>query len=52
MLDLTKDLFCGCMSGWAQVLSMMPFENIKIKMVSKPTEYTGYYMTVLKTIKE
>jgi len=34
--DVLKDLFCGCMSGWGQVVSMLPFENIKIKLVSKP----------------
>jgi hypothetical protein len=28
--DLIKDLFTGCCSGWGQVLTMMPFENIKV----------------------
>lgn len=28
--DILKDLFAGCCSGWGQVLTMMPFENIKV----------------------
>lgn len=28
--DLIKDLFTGCCSGWGQVITMMPFENIKV----------------------
>lgn len=36
MGDVAKDLFCGWLSGIGQVLTMMPFENIKIKLVSKP----------------
>jgi solute carrier family 25 carnitine/acylcarnitine transporter 20/29 len=48
-----KDLFCGCMSGWGQVISMLPFENIKIKVVSKPLEYNqGYLHALRKTISE
>jgi hypothetical protein len=35
MGDVVKDIFCGWLSGIGQVLTMMPFENIKIKMVSK-----------------
>jgi hypothetical protein len=35
MGDIGKDFFCGWLSGIGQVLTMMPFENIKIKMVSK-----------------
>lgn len=52
-LDIARDLFCGCMSGWGQVVSMLPFENIKIKVVSKPLEYNqGYLHALQKTIKE
>lgn len=52
-LDLFKDFFCGCVSGWAQVLTMMPFENIKVKVVSKPEEYNqGYIHAFKKTIAE
>lgn len=52
-LDLGKDLFCGCMSGWGQVVTMLPFENIKIKVVSKPLEYNqGYMHAIKKTINE
>ena len=36
MGEVAKDLFCGWLSGIGQVLTMMPFENIKIKVVSKP----------------
>lgn len=51
--DIVKDLFCGCMSGWGQVVSMLPFENIKIKIISKPEEYNqGYLHAVKKTISE
>jgi solute carrier family 25 (mitochondrial carnitine/acylcarnitine transporter), member 20/29 len=24
-VEVAKDLFAGCMSGWGQVISMMPF---------------------------
>jgi hypothetical protein len=52
-IDLAKDLFCGCMSGWGQVISMLPFENIKVKVISKPEEYNqGYLHAVKKTIQE
>lgn len=39
---MAKDIFCGWLSGIGQVLTMMPFENIKVKVVTKPLEYTGY----------
>ena len=51
--EVLKDLFCGCMSGWGQVISMLPFENIKIKVVSKPEEYNqGYFHAFRKTVRE
>lgn len=41
------------MSGWGQVISMLPFENIKIKVISKPEEYNqGYVHAFKKTIAE
>ena len=52
MNDVLKDLFCGWLSGVGQVLTMMPFENIKIKLVSKPQEYYGYHQAITKTLKE
>lgn len=52
MGDVVKDFFCGWTSGIAQVISMLPFENVKIKMVSKPQEYTGYMQCITKTIAE
>ena len=52
MVDVAKDIFCGWLSGIGQVLTMMPFENIKIKMVSKSTQYTGYAQAIKKTISE
>lgn len=52
MGDVAKDIFCGWLSGIGQVLTMMPFENIKIKMVSKGSEYTGYMQAIQKTISE
>lgn len=52
-LDVLKDFFCGCVSGWAQVFTMMPFENIKVKVVSKPEEYNqGYIHAFKKTVAE
>ncbi len=52
-IDLAKDLFCGVLSGWGQVVSMLPFENIKIKVISKPLEYNqGYVHALKKTISE
>ena len=52
-LEVRKDLFCGCISGWGQVISMLPFENIKIKVISKPQEYNqGYLHALTKTIQE
>lgn len=52
MNDVAKDLFCGWLSGIGQVLTMMPFENIKIKLVSKPKEYYGYTQAITKTLRE
>lgn len=53
IVDVFKDLFCGCMSGWGQVVTMMPFENINAKIVSKPQEYkNGYVDAFKKTIAE
>lgn len=52
MGDLAKDLFCGWLSGIGQVLTMMPFENVKIKVVSMPNVYTGYLQCIKKTIAE
>lgn len=40
------------MSGIGQVLTMMPFENIKIKMVSRRDEYTSYTQAIKKSIAE
>ena len=41
------------MSGWAQVLSMLPFENIKIKLISRPDEYNqGILHAFKKTVSE
>ena len=37
MSELAKDLLSGWLSGIGQVLTMMPFENIKVKMVSRPS---------------
>lgn len=52
MAEITKDLFCGWLAGIGQVLTMMPFENIKIKLVSKPQEYTGIVQAFKKTVAE
>ena len=52
-MDVAKDLLCGVFSGWGQVVSMLPFENIKIKVISKPEEYNqGYIHAFKKTILE
>ena len=52
-LEIAKDLACGVMAGWGQVVSMLPFENIKIKVISKPEEYNQGDMHALKkTIAE
>lgn len=51
--DMARDFFCGCCSGWAQVFCMLPLENIKIKVVSKPDEYNqGYLHAFRKTVAE
>lgn len=51
--EILKDTLCGCSSGWGQVVTMMPFENIKVKMVSKPKEYNqGIFHAFRKTIAE
>lgn len=50
-LEMFKDFFCGCVSGWAQVFCMLPLENIKLKVVSKPEEYNqGYLHAFKKTV--
>jgi len=49
--DVIKDTLCGISSGWGQVVTMMPFENIKVKMVSKPEEYNqGIVHAFKKTV--
>ena len=51
--DILKDTLCGCASGWGQVITMMPFENIKVKLVSKPEEYNqGIVHALKKTVAE
>lgn len=51
--EVIKDFFCGCVAGWGQVISMLPFENIKIKLISKPDEYNqGILHALKKTIAE
>ena len=52
-LEVAKDFFCGCVSGWGQVVSMLPFENIKIKMQARPEEYNkGYIHAITTTVKQ
>lgn len=29
------EFFCGCMSGWAQVITMQPFEIIKVRLANQ-----------------
>lgn len=29
------EFFCGCMSGWAQVITMKPFEIIKVRLANQ-----------------
>lgn len=36
IVDLLKDTLCGTASGVAQVVTMMPLENIITKMITKP----------------
>ena len=52
MGDMLKDFFCGWTSGIAQVISMLPFENVKIKLVSRPNEYTSIPQCIKKTLAE
>lgn len=44
LLDTAKDFFCGCVSGWTQVIVQQPFELVKARLVNqsmlKP-EYSG-----------
>ena len=48
-----KDCLCGVASGWGQVVTMMPFENIKVKLISKAEEYNqGYMHAIRKTLSE
>lgn len=35
MYDHSIEFFCGCMSGWAQVLTMQPFEIIKVRLANQ-----------------
>ena len=44
LLDIAKDFFCGCVSGWTQVIVQQPFELVKARLVnqsSKNPEYKG-----------
>ena len=35
-VDIIKDVLCGCAGGVAQVVTMMPIENVITKMIEKP----------------
>mgnify|MGYP003683610483 CR=1 FL=1 len=51
-LDVIKDLACGCAGGVAQVVTMMPLENIITKVITQPDKYTGLFQAIGKTVKE
>ena len=52
-LDVFKDFFCGCVSGWAQFFTMFLSGNYKLKAVLKPEELNqGYIHAFKKTIAE
>jgi solute carrier family 25 carnitine/acylcarnitine transporter 20/29 len=35
MSEYGIEFVCGCMSGWAQVLTMQPFEIIKVRLANQ-----------------
>jgi hypothetical protein len=37
VLDILKDFISGCVSGWAQVFVMQPFETIKVRLINQST---------------
>jgi hypothetical protein len=51
-IDMAKDFFCGCVSGWTQVVVMLPFEHIKLKVVTRPDLYKGYFRAIKRTVAE
>jgi len=44
LTDVIKDFFCGCVSGWTQVVVMQPFEIVKVRLINQSSaapEYSG-----------
>jgi hypothetical protein len=51
--EFSKDFFCGLLSGWGQVVTMLPFGSIRLNVVSKLGEYNhGYIHTFKRTVTE
>ena len=43
LLDIAKDFFCGCVSGWAQVIVQQPFELVKARLVNQSSKNPEYF---------
>ena len=43
ILDIAKDFFCGCISGWAQVIVQQPFELVKARLVNQSSSNPEYH---------
>jgi solute carrier family 25 carnitine/acylcarnitine transporter 20/29 len=50
VVEIAKDFFCGLLSGWGQVVTMLPFEKIKLAVVTQPEKYNQGYIHAFKTI--
>ena len=42
LADSAKDFFCGCVSGWAQVIIQQPFELVKARLVNQSSKNPIY----------
>jgi solute carrier family 25 carnitine/acylcarnitine transporter 20/29 len=41
-MSYTTEFICGCLSGWSQVLTMQPFEIIKVRLVNQSLHHPLY----------
>jgi hypothetical protein len=55
VIDILKDFFSGCVSGWVQVLVMQPFEIVKVRLINQSLlnpEYNGIVDCFSKIYRE
>lgn len=46
LVDISKDFFSGCFSGWVQVIVMQPFEIVKVRLINQSL-HAPYYKGII-----